>query len=146
MLNEPPKPVWPSGVRLSAFSEELAHPAHALLVRSYANGGGSVTAFEVWRGALIADAEYDQDLVISVLDRSGLIIAFVLCWNSAFIKDLVVDPDRRRKGLGEALLLHVLGIFFLRGQNTVSLKVELNNPFGAERLYRQMGFEDVLSP
>jgi ribosomal protein S18 acetylase RimI-like enzyme len=145
MQKEPPKPVWPSDVTLGRFSDELAQRAHALLVSSYANGGGSVADFEAWHRGLITDNEYDPELVVPVLDRSDQVIAFVQCWNSAFIKDLVVDPDRRREGLGEALLLHALGLFFHRGQHRVSLKVERNNPSGAERLYRRIGFEEVLS-
>lgn len=145
MLDEPHEPVWPRDTMIGRFSEETARRAHALLVTSYANGGGSVEDFDSWYCGLIADSEYDRDLTIPVLDRSGRIVAFAQCWNSGFVKDLVVDPDRRREGLGEALLLHILRLFFYRGQHTVCLKVELNNPSGAERLYRRIGFEDVLS-
>ncbi|WP_244923287.1 GNAT family N-acetyltransferase [Ochrobactrum quorumnocens] len=145
MQEEPRKPVWPTDVAIGAFFEEYAQRTHALLVNSYMNGGGSVADFETWHRGLISDSEYDPDFVVPVLDRSDRVIAFVQCWNSAFIKDLVVDPDRRREGIGEALLLHVLGLFFHRGQHKVSLKVEPNNPSGAERLYRRIGFDDVLS-
>nr|WP_273785702.1 hypothetical protein [Brucella intermedia] len=43
----------------------------------------------------------------------------------------------------EALLVHVLRLLFHRGQTTVSLKVERNNPSGAEKLYRRLGFSEV---
>lgn len=145
MQEEPRQHVWPTDVAIGAFSEEYAPRAHALLVSSYANGGGFVADFDAWHRGLIEDSEYDPDLVVPVLGPSDRIIAFVQCWNSGYIKDLVVDPDRRREGLGEALLLHVLRLFYHRGQHMVSLKVERNNPSGAERLYRRIGFEDVLS-
>jgi len=143
MHEEPCQPAWPANVSIVGFSHEYARATHDLLVRAYAGGGGSVAGFDNWYNGLITDSEYDPELAVLVLDQSHRSVAFVQCWNSAFIKDLVVDPGRRREGLGEALLVHVLRLFFRRSQTTVSLKVERNNPSGAEKLYRRLGFSEV---
>lgn len=132
-----------SRVSIVPFASEYARATHDLLVRAYAGGGSSVAGFDNWYNGLIADSEYDPELAVLVLDQSHRPVAFVQCWNSAFIKDLVVDPGRRREGLGEALLIHVLRLFFHRSQATVGLKVERNNPSGAEKLYRRIGFSEV---
>ncbi|WP_244629944.1 GNAT family N-acetyltransferase [Brucella intermedia] len=142
MHEEPRQPAWPADVSIAAFSHEYARATHDLLVRAYANGGGSVAGFDNWYNGLITDNEYDPELAVLVY-QAHRSVAFVQCWNSAFIRDLVVDPGRRREGLGEALLVHVLRLFCHRGQTTVSLKVERDNPSGAEKLYRRLGFSEV---
>lgn len=143
MQEEPRQPAWPADVSVVTFSDEYARAAHDLLLRGYASGGGSVTDFDSWYNGLIADSEFDPELAVLVLDQVSRPVAFVQCWNSAFVKDLVVDQSRRREGLGEALLLCVLRLFFQRKQTTISLKVEQNNPSGAEKLYRRIGFSEV---
>ena len=60
------------------------------------------------------------------------------------MKDLVVHPDWRRRGLGEALLLHVFAEFHRRGAARVDLKVWENNS-DARRLYGRMGMRAVSS-
>lgn len=141
MQNRPQAPVFPQDTTLQPLSENTARTTHDLLVRAYAHGGGSVADFNTWYTGLINDEEFDPLLAIIVLDANQQVIAFIQCWNSAFIKDLVVDEKRRYQGLGEALLHYVLGIFFTRNQKTVRLKVEKNNPSGAEKLYKRLGFQ-----
>lgn len=62
---------------------------------------------------------------------------------SAFIKDLVVHPSARRLGLGEALLRQAFLAFAARGADAVDLKVEIDNPTGARRLYERAGMKEV---
>jgi ribosomal protein S18 acetylase RimI-like enzyme len=76
------------------------------------------------------------------LDHTDGLAGVALCWTSAFLKDLAVRADMRRRGLGEALLLHVLSIFRARGATHVDLKVELDNTDGI-RLYQRCGMVRV---
>ena len=64
------------------------------------------------------------------------------CWISAFIKDFVVHPGWRRRGLGAALMLHTLNVFQARGAAAVTLKVKTANST-AFRLYERMGMTPV---
>ena len=58
------------------------------------------------------------------------------------MKDLVVHETWRRRGLGEALLLHVFATFRARGAEAVELKVQSDNT-GAVRLYERAGMRVV---
>ena len=71
-----------------------------------------------------------------------MLVGTVLCWTSAFVKDLVVRESRRRRGLGEALLRHVFEAFATRGAPAVELKVESTN-LSAVALYERLGMRVV---
>lgn len=70
MHEEPRQPAWPADVSIAAFSHEYARATHDLLVRAYANGGGSVAGFDNWYNGLITDNEYDPELAVLVLDQA----------------------------------------------------------------------------
>ncbi len=135
-------PVWPDGLTVGHFGADDAPAVHALLQRAYARGGGDVMPYDVWLPRMTGDAEYDPRLWFVVRDVKG-IAGVALCWTSAFVKDIAVDLRWRRRGLGEALLLLVFGEFAARSAPAVELKVDSDNPSGAVRLYRRMGFEIV---
>jgi ribosomal protein S18 acetylase RimI-like enzyme len=133
------QPTWPGGVHLREFTENCAWEAHALLTLAYANGGGSVPSFEKWWCSLSEDKEYDSNLCFPAYNEDGYLVGFAQCWRSAFVKDIVVHPRFRRRGVGRALLLHIFRVFQERGARTVDLKVEINNPSGAISLYESLG-------
>ena len=136
------RPQWPRGVRIAPF-EPLRHAAavHRLLTAAYRHGGGEIADFANWWAQLRADDEYSPDLVFVAVDRGDQVVGVAQCWTSAFVKDLAVDPAWRRCGLATALLLHAFVVFRRRGADAVDLKVEADNPSGAERLYRRLGME-----
>ncbi len=138
-----PKPGWPAAIRRSAFDPDLhAAGIHDLLARSYANGGGSVADFPIWRAKLLQDSEYEPDLCFLACDDDGAVIGVAQCWSSAFIKDLAVDAAWRRRGLGRALLLEAFQVFRARGAPAVELKVEADNAT-ALAFYRRCGMQVV---
>jgi len=140
-LQEPfETPAWPGGVELTTLEGADAAAAHQLLVLAYAEGGGTVPPFETWWETLTGDAEFDPKLCFLVRNSAGQLIAFAQCWTSAFVKDLVVHPGYRQRGLGKALLLHVFSAFKSRSVMTVSLKVQTANAV-AMRLYGQIGMK-----
>jgi mycothiol synthase len=65
-----------------------------------------------------------------------------------WIRNLGVRRPWRKRGLGEALLLHAFNEFYKRGTQTIGLGVDASNPTGATRLYQKVGMqittEDVL--
>lgn len=142
----PPSPTWPQGVRLVPFEPEPhAQKVHALLVAAYAQGGGYVEPFAIWWPSLRDDAEYDPALCLVAADTQGEVAGAAQCWTSAFVKDLAVRPDFRRRGLGSALLLESFRVFRERGAAFVDLKVDSDNPSGAVRFYRSHGMREVES-
>jgi ribosomal protein S18 acetylase RimI-like enzyme len=136
-----PAPVWPEGVHVRSFAPADAKALHALLEHGYRRGGGSVPAFEAWLPRMTNDAEFDPDLWFLAEFRATLVGA-VLCWTSAFVKDIAVDEAWRRRGIGAALLLHAWGALAARGANRVELKVEADNS-SARRLYERLGMRVV---
>jgi ribosomal-protein-alanine N-acetyltransferase len=54
---------------------------------------------------------------------------------------IAVRPEHRRRGLGEALITHLLDEARRRGTRRVFLEMRCGNP--ALRLYRKLGFEPI---
>ena len=90
---------------------------------------------------MTGDAEFDASVWFLAESREMLVGA-VLCWTSAFVKDLVVRESWRRRGLGEALLRHVFTVFAARAAGAVELKVEAANA-SAVGLYERLGMRVV---
>lgn len=147
VLVEPvPEPAWPTGIRPIPFEPDRhAQKVHALLAKAYSSGGGYVEPFAIWWPSLRDDAEYDPALVFIAANEQDEIVGVAQCWTSAFVKDLAVAPAWRGRGLGAALLSDVLRTFAERGVPSVDLKVNADNPSGALRLYRSLGFEEIES-
>ena len=58
-----------------------------------------------------------------------------------WIRLLGVSHPWRKRGLGEALLLHSFGEYYQRGMSTIGLGVNAHNPTGATRLYQNVGMQ-----
>ena len=141
LRSEIPKPTWPEGSSLRTFHLSDGPRLHALLEHGYRRGGGGGETYGVWLPALTGDSEFDPELVFLVEVGDDLAAA-VICWTSAFVKDLVVHETWRRHGLGEALLRHVFRTFTARGADGVELKVQAQNA-PAIRLYERVGMRTV---
>jgi ribosomal protein S18 acetylase RimI-like enzyme len=132
---------WPPGIRVRCFTPRDAEGLHALLVRGYRHGGGSVAELDTWLPQMTGDEEYDPALWF-LADAKGELAGAILCWKSGFVKDLMVDEPWRGRGLGEALLRRALSTFASRGMDTVELKVHADNA-AAIRLYERVGMRVV---
>jgi ribosomal protein S18 acetylase RimI-like enzyme len=136
-------PTCPTGYRLRTFATDDALTVHRLLEVGYAQGGGHVGAFEEWWPTLQDDEEFAFDLCFLAVNERQDIVGIAQCWTSAFIKDLVVHPLARRRGIATALLRRAFWEFRRRGAQHVDLKVQLDNPTGAVRLYKGLGMREV---
>jgi ribosomal protein S18 acetylase RimI-like enzyme len=134
-------PVWPDGVRPTPFRVADASDIHALVVRAYGNGYGTVQPDWLdWFEWLTTDPEFDQKLcLIARAGASNEIVGFCLVWTSAFVKDLVVEPAWHGRGVGTALLATAIAEMHQRGATHLRLKVDARN-LGARRFYERMGF------
>lgn len=61
-----------------------------------------------------------------------------------WVSNLAVRADRRRRGLGEALLRHSFRALYDRGLRRVGLGVDAENATGALRLYERAGMHSIL--
>ena len=136
-------PTCPTGYRVRTFAADDAPTVHRLLEVGYAQGGGHIGTFEEWWFSLRDDSEFAPDLCFLAINERQEIVGIAQCWTSAFIKDLVVHPLARRRGIATALLRKVFCEFRRRGVKHVDLKVQVDNPTGAVRLYKELGMREV---
>jgi mycothiol synthase len=139
--SEIPPPVWPEGVEVRTFREEDAHEVKALLDLAYKEEfHHQPAAFENWRRFMLEDPMFDPEAWFLAVSE-GQIVAAALNWDEGYVKDLVVHPDWRGRGLGKALMLETFGEFSRRGLPRVTLKTDSNNPTSAWRLYERVGMK-----
>ena len=143
LTEEVAPPTCLTGYRVRTFAADDAPTVHRLLEAGYAQGGGDIGAFEEWWPSLRDDDEFDSDLCFLAVNERQDIVGVAQCWASAFIKDLVVHPRARRRGIATALLRTVFWEFRRRGAKHVDLKVQVDNPTGAVRLYKELGMREV---
>ena len=133
----------PVGYRIRMLVDGDERAVHALLSRTYADAGDALPPLPQWWAKLSGDAEFSPDLCFLAVDGRGKIAGVAQCWTSSFLKDLAVRADARRLGLGEALLTHCFAVFQARDAGHLDLKVEVDNPTGALRLYERCGMKVV---
>jgi mycothiol synthase len=138
-----PEPEWPEGVSMRTYGGEEAEAREIkeLLDLAYAEEFHHQPAtFESWSRFMFEDPMFDATVwFLAVAD--GKIVGAVLNWDEGYIKDLVVHPDWRGRGLGKALVYQTFGEFKRRGLPRVTLKTDSNNPTDAWRLYERVGMK-----
>jgi ribosomal protein S18 acetylase RimI-like enzyme len=135
-----PAPVWPDGIAVRSFDAEDAPAVKQLLDEAYSAEEPEYVplSFEDWRAFMLGDPGYDPEVWLLAV-AGGEIVAAALNWKDGYVKDLVVSPRWRRRGLGKALMLLTFDEFRRRGIPRVTLKTDSNNPTGAVRLYELSG-------
>jgi ribosomal protein S18 acetylase RimI-like enzyme len=138
LLGAVEEPVWPDGVLVRTFRED-AQQLWSLLELAYADDlSTELPQFSEWRELMLGDPSFEPENVFLV-EVDGELVAAALNWKEGFVKDLVVHPAWRRRGLGTALMLHAFRHFRARGISLVELKTDSVNPTDAWRLYEKLG-------
>jgi mycothiol synthase len=144
MLNEPPaEPKFPQGIELRPFIQgEHDVPVWQAQNEAFRDHWGShEVTLEEWRRSRFGDPEFDPTLWIIAWDGEE-VAGFSLNryrMGNGWIRTLGVRRPWRKRGLGEAILLHSFGEFYRRGKKTIGLGVDAQNPTGATRLYQKVG-------
>jgi ribosomal protein S18 acetylase RimI-like enzyme len=143
-LQEAPKiPSFPEGIELRPFLLE-AHNQAVFEAHEQAfsdHWGHTPGTFESWKHHLIEPESFDPSLWFIAWDGDQ-IAGYSICryrMGSGWVGTLGVRPPWRKRGLGEALLLHSFGEFYKRGTRIIGLGVDAQNPTGATRLYQKAG-------
>jgi mycothiol synthase len=103
--------------------------------------GSHDVALEEWKRSRFDDPEFDPTLWQIAWDGDQ-VAGFSLNryrMGIGWIRTLGVRRPWRKRGLGEALLLHSFGEFYKRDTKTIGLGVDAQNPTGATRLYQKVG-------
>lgn len=132
------EPTWPDGVRVRNFRDGDARELWGLLGAAYAAEADPFPPFDDWCGRMLEDPSFEPEHWFLV-EGDGDLVAAALNWNDAYVKDIVVHPAWRRRGLGEGLMRQTFRHFGERGFTRVTLKTDSTNPTQAWRLYERLG-------
>jgi mycothiol synthase len=147
-LAAPPAPAsFPDGIELRPFMKE----EHARLVLDAQNDsfrdhwGHHDLSFEQWAPRKFDREGFDPTLWMIAWDGDEIAGFSQNRYRQGigWIGTLGVRRPWRKRGLGEALLLHSFGEFYKRGMTAIGLGVDAQNPTGATRLYQKVGMRAV---
>jgi GNAT superfamily N-acetyltransferase len=141
--HEPPQPVLPDELAIVTFRPDDARAFHAASTESFEDEWGHTPMeFDAWWDMRSTDPQFDPSLWFLVRDGSE-VAAVARCeggrHGGGFVGLLGVRKPWRRRGLGQALLLHAFREFRKRGYERATLGVDSENPTGATRLYERVG-------
>jgi ribosomal protein S18 acetylase RimI-like enzyme len=139
----PPEPEWPEGLSVAPFRDGDGPAFHAALGESFQDEWGhSPIEYEEWRRARLEAEDFDPDVWAVVRDGDE-VAAVARCdvfrYGGGWVGALGVRKPWRRRGVGLALLHHIFSVFHARGERSVGLGVDSENPTGATRLYERAG-------
>jgi mycothiol synthase len=152
-LTEPAKVLqFPAGIELRPFIKD----EHDYLVFQaedeafHDHWGHTPGNFNNWRLRKLGRQEFDPALWHIAWDGDQIAGYAQTRYRNdiGWVGNLGVRQPWRRRGLGEALLLHSFNEFYKRGMMRIGLGVDASNPTGATRLYQkvsmQVAVEDVI--
>jgi len=144
----PPEPRWPVGLEPRPFDREHAEAFHNASQEAFAEEWGHTPrTFEDFLRRHVDEPCASLDLWLGVWD-GGEIAATLICdmrrYELGWIGSIGVRKPWRRRGLGLALLHYAFGEFWRRGERTIGLGVDAENPTGATRLYERAGMRVTL--
>jgi mycothiol synthase len=143
-LSEVPEvPSLPAGIELRPFVlDEHNRAVYEAHEEAFSDHWGHVRgSFDDWNHHMIEREDLDPSLWFIAWDGDQ-IAGYSLCryrMESGWVGTLGVRRAWRKRGLGEALLLHSFGEFYKRGTKTIGLGVDAQSPTGATRLYQKAG-------
>lgn len=148
VLDGPPlQPQFPEGIEVRPFIKgEHDVPVWQAQNESFRDHWGSHDVpFEDWKRDKFDDPEFDPSLWVIAWDGEEVAGISLNRYRMGigWIRQLGVRRPWRKRGLGEAMLLHSFGEFYRRGKNTIGLGVDAQNPTGATRLYQKVGMYPV---
>ncbi|MFQ5950308.1 MAG: ribosomal protein S18-alanine N-acetyltransferase [Nitrospiria bacterium] len=101
-----------------------------------------------WSKGMFLSELHDNPLSLSYIAKEGTgreiigYVLFSLIFEELHLLNLAVHPAWRRKGIGEALVHHILSIGQERQIQKVNLEVRVSNQV-AQALYRKIGFKEI---
>ncbi len=143
---EPAPPREVEGISVRGFRPDEAQQLYEAHVEAFADhwGEGKET-YEDFRHHHLRAPEYDAGLWFVAWDGDEL-AGYVGAQEKSrenssrgYIGLLGVRPAYRRRGLGEALLLHAFRALHARGRRGADLHVDADSTTGATRLYARVG-------
>ncbi len=145
-LNLPlPEPPFPGDVTIKSWGPGLASRFFQAYESSFADRPGFPgSSAEEWIAGNTEDDDFRPEW--SLLAEAGEVpVGFLTAGAGhpdAFIVQIGIIPEQRRRGLGSALTVETMRRMRAAGESAALLDVNVNNP-GAIRAYVRLGFETV---
>ena len=143
-LQEAPKTSsFPAGIELRPFVlQQHNHAVYEAHEDAFSDHWGHLRGtFESWNHHVVEHENFEPSLWFIAWDGDQ-IAGYSICryrMESGWVGSVGVRRPWRKRGLGEALLLHSFSEFYKRGTTTIGLGVDAQNPTGATRLYKKAG-------
>jgi mycothiol synthase len=148
----PPAPTWPTGTRVRTFEDAdraAVWRVHQAAFRDVATHL-PLSLDEWWESRAAEDPAFDPALWFLATTADEGIVAVCLARAATpegadlgYVRDLAVLPDRRRRGLGMALLRTAFAAFRARGLTGAALEVDDVTLDGAVALYQAAGMRII---
>ena len=142
----PPVPDWPDGCRLRPFVPgQDDRRVYEFVMEAFRWPGYVPPSFEDWRERMLDTESFRADLWFLLVAEGDELVGTALCVDYEFygwVRNLAVAEAWRGRGIGAALLQHVFGEFYRRGQPKIGLGVDGKNP-DAYRFYERVGMRQV---
>jgi ribosomal protein S18 acetylase RimI-like enzyme len=139
------EPAWPDGIEVRGYTPADERLVYDTNVEVWLDASDPIEeTFEEWRHWTTARDGFDPSLWFLAFE-GGELVGFSLCReaetdpSAGYVGTLGVRRPWRRRGLGEALLLHSFAAFRERGYTRATLGVDASSPTGATRLYERAG-------
>lgn len=145
---DPVPPSWPEGISVRPCvrgrDEQVVFETQRETFRDH--WGEHEESFEKWSRHMTEGASYDPSLWF-IAEERGEVAGVSLCRSNSekkgWVAVLGVRREWRKRGLGEALLLHSFREMRRRGKTSVELGVDSESLTGATRLYERVGMRVV---
>lgn len=160
MQAPPPQPMWPEGIRLKVFDLERDNLAEVYQadIDAFKDHFGFVEspfqeALERFKHFMTGEDAYQPGLWFLAMANgspgkgeriAGICLNRKQSWEDpqiGWVSTLGVLRPWRRRGIGQALLLHSLGEYYRRGFRQVELGVDAESLTGALDLYKKAGMQ-----
>ncbi len=97
-----------------------------------------------WSRAAFIDelTRNERALYVVIRDESGTMVGYGGMWlvcDEAHVTNIAVRSDRRRQGVGTAIMIGLMGFAQSKGADRMTLEVRVSN-LPAQELYRGLGF------
>ncbi|HEY1175941.1 MAG TPA: GNAT family N-acetyltransferase [Phytomonospora sp.] len=143
-------PEPPAGVEVKVFTElpdrdEAARIHHRIMDSGFADLDDHVSVdFDSWwaNTAASGNTPYDEWRVVFVEGEPAAVLQTAnigAADNGGWIRNLVVHPDYRGRGLAQLLLGTAFALFAEKGRTWVGLSVDTGNSTGAFKIYEKVG-------
>jgi mycothiol synthase len=140
LADEPPEPDLPEGFAIETFREQDAPAWYAAMNEIFDEEWGfELEPFDEWWRQRSAEDHSLWFLVRKNGEIAGLAHGQAERRGGGLVNWLGVRKPWRHRGLGRALLLHLLRELRTRGAARAGLGVDAENPTGATRLYESAG-------